>query len=210
MEANLNTQTPILVKIADELVKGQKALDELALQISLGKAEASDKFEEYKKDFKANLHDYKEFLKSEFKHDLKIAEEIMDKIADLEGLLEKGKAESKKIYEEQKQNISEGIEKVKVSIKNNPSVLKVENYFTSVSERMRLQMALLSMDIDSKKTELTKEFKDEMNSAKAKFNSVSDKIKSKANDAETKLEHFTDEIKHSFHHLTKAIDSLIG
>lgn len=209
MGANTNTHEPILVKIADELVKGQQELDELALQISLGKAEASDKFEEYKKDFKRNIHDYKEFLKSEFKHDLKIAEETIDKLTDLEAILEKGKAESKKIYEEQKQNISEGIENVKTSIKTNPSVLKVENFFTSVSERMRLQMALLSMDIDSKKTELTKEFKDEMNSAKAKFYNVSDNIKRKANDAETKLEHFTDEIKQSFNHLTKAIESII-
>ncbi len=52
-------QKPILVKIADQLLKDQQELDSLAVQLSLGKAEAKDKFEEVKKQIRKSIQEFK-------------------------------------------------------------------------------------------------------------------------------------------------------
>lgn len=65
-EAVKTNQKPILVKIADQLLRDQEELDLLAVQISLGKAEVKDKFEEAKKQLKKSVQEFKETLTSEY------------------------------------------------------------------------------------------------------------------------------------------------
>ncbi|MFD2962332.1 MULTISPECIES: hypothetical protein [Olivibacter] len=66
MENSKENQRPILVKIANQLLKDQQDLDSLAVQLSLGKAEAKDKFREVKSEFKEKLQDLKNTISAEF------------------------------------------------------------------------------------------------------------------------------------------------
>lgn len=207
-ETETTTQKPILVKIADQLLKSQQDLDELALQLSLGKAEVKDKFEEAKKQLKTDIREFKEELDADYKQSKDWAKETFDELTDLESLLDKGKAETKEVFEEQKKNIIYGLENVKNAIKKNPEVIKMGNYFTSAVERIQLQMALFQMNLNSDKKELTKEFKHEMNAAKTKINSIITKIQDAKDNVDLKLDHFNNEIELSYEHLKKAIKAL--
>ena len=59
-----------------------------------------------------------------------------------------------------------------------------------------------------KKTGLTEEFKDEMNHAREKINTLLAKAKEKKDDMDLKLENFNDEIHLSYEHLKKAFKAL--
>lgn len=56
MEAN--TQTNQTSMFSEKLNKFQQEIEEFALQFSLGKAEAKDKFQEVRKEFKAQVNEW--------------------------------------------------------------------------------------------------------------------------------------------------------
>lgn len=60
----------------------QQEIDELALQLSLGKADAKDKFEEIKSEFKSKLNGLKNLLKAAIDQSIPIGIEL--KVKELE------------------------------------------------------------------------------------------------------------------------------
>lgn len=50
-----STERPILVALSEKLIEAQQELDHLILQLGLGKAEAHEKFEEIRKQFKVRI-----------------------------------------------------------------------------------------------------------------------------------------------------------
>jgi len=201
-------QRPILVKIADQLLKDQQELDLLAVQISLGKAEVKDRFEEAKKQMKKSIREFKEVLSFDKNSNKDWANSIRIKLNELEGQLAKGKVESKKVFDEQKQIILKEIEELRNEIKMNPDAVKLAHYFTAATEKIKLQMDLFEKNMGAKKTGLTEEFKDEMNHAREKINTLLAKANKKKDDMDLKLENFNDEIHLSYEHLKKAFKAL--
>ncbi|MCA6434418.1 MAG: hypothetical protein IM574_12520, partial [Cytophagales bacterium] len=57
-------KTPLLEKMAEGLLQAQQEIDELALQLSLGKSEAKEKLEEVKKEFIKGINTLKKSLQS--------------------------------------------------------------------------------------------------------------------------------------------------
>jgi vacuolar-type H+-ATPase subunit H len=99
------------------LRKSATNLEELQLQVSLGKAEAGDKIDEAKKSFKNLLNDAKHQIdKGHSKY-----EDLKGKIEHLEVQMALGKAEAKESFEEQKKKISHTIH-------------DIENFFKSKFE----------------------------------------------------------------------------
>jgi hypothetical protein len=195
----------ILVRIADQLKKGQEELDALAVQFSLGKAEVKDKFEEVKKQMRNSILDYKEVLADRKEN---WVTRVKDKLDDLDQLLDKGKAETKVKFEEQKKNITEKLNQLKNEVRQNPEAENLVNHFTAAAEKMKLQLALLEKKIGEEKKELTEEFKEEMGKARTKIDSIIARTKEMKEDVDLKLDHFTDEIQLSYEHLKKAIKAL--
>ncbi|HQS04323.1 MAG: hypothetical protein B7X86_02670 [Sphingobacteriales bacterium 17-39-43] len=203
-----SNQRPILVKIAAQLLKDQQELDSLAVQLSLGKAEAKDKFEEAKKQMKKSIQDFKNTIDAEYKQNKEWSQSIDVKLTDLESLLSKGIAESREIFTEQKKSIIGAIERLENEIKTNPEVVKLANYFTASLEKIKLQMELFEMEIEGKKIVLTELFKDEMKNAREVIVSVSKQLEEKKDEAKLKAEKFNDEIRLAYDHFKKAIKSL--
>jgi len=54
---------PVLQRIADQLLVAQQEIDDLALQLALGKAEAREKFQEVKKEFRHHVAEFKILMK---------------------------------------------------------------------------------------------------------------------------------------------------
>jgi hypothetical protein len=201
-------QKSILVKIADQLLKDQQELDSLAVQFSLGKAEAKDKFEEAKMQMKKSVQEFKKFLSSEQKQIKDSANSVKVKLNDLEDYLAIGKAETKEMFKEQKKNIQKGVKDVMDEIKKTPELVKLANYFTAASEKINLQMELFEKKIEAEKKELTKEFKGEMTNARNKIDSIIAKTKEKKDDFDLKLVNFSNEIHLVYDHIKKAIQAL--
>lgn len=201
-------QKPILVKIADQLLKDQQELDSLAVQLSLGKAEAKDKFEEAKKQIRKSIQEFKIRIDSEYKQSNEWTHSIDVKLMELESLLNKGVADSKEIFSKQKKDILRAIEGLENEIKKNSEVVKLTNYFMTSFEKAKLQMELFEKEMEGEKIALTELFKNEMKNAKEKINSISEQLENKKEDVKLKAENFDNEIRLAYDHLKKAIRSL--
>ncbi|MFN7013187.1 MAG: hypothetical protein ACK4ON_02840 [Bacteroidia bacterium] len=196
---------PILVKIADQLLKDQQELDYLVVQLSLGKVEVIEEFEKAKSRMKNSLHEFKVELNSKINQEYAFLD---NSLTDLENELDEGEAKTKELFLKQKKNILKKLETVKIEIENNPNILKIADFFTSASIKIKLQLEILEKNFDKKKTELTVEYNQEMITAHEKINSIISKIKEKQEDASLKWENFKDEIHISYEHLKKAIQAL--
>lgn len=205
MKSNNEIQKPILVKIADQLLKDQQELDYLVVQLSLGKVEVIEEFEKTKSKMKNVLHEFKVELNSEIDKEYAFLD---NSLTDLENELDEGEVKTKEMFLKQKKNILKKLDAVKIEIENNPNVLKIADFFTSASIRTKLQLEILEKNFDKKKTELTEEYNQEMITAQEKINAIISKLKEKQEDANLKWENFKDEIHISYEHLRKAIHAL--
>lgn len=205
MKTNNEIQKPILVKIADQLLKDQQELDYLVVQLSLGKAEVKEEFEKAKSRMKNSLHEFKVELNSEIDKE----SAFLDcSLTDLENELDEGEAKTKELFLKQKKNILKKLDAVKIEIENNSNILKIANFFTSASIRTKLQLEILEKNFDKKKTELTEEYNQEMITAQEKTNDIIAKLKDKQEDVNLKWGNFKEEIHISYEHLRKAIHAL--
>ncbi len=209
MEPEVKTdQKPVLVRMAEQLLKDQVELDALALQFSLGKAEVKDKFEETKKQLKKSILEFRETLASEFKLNKEWTDTFKLKLTELENQLSKGRAESKVMFDEQKKAILKELGDLKNEMRKNPEARKLADYFASVAGRTEVQLDLFERKMAEGKKELTREFQEEMKKAGIKINSLLAGLKERKEDADFKLSNFSDEIRLSYDHLKKAIREL--
>lgn len=206
--ASKNTpKKPLLTRIAEQLVKDQQELDQLAVQLSLGKAEVKDKFEALKHKLKGSLHEFKVDLKEVYNENKEWSKEFKEKLDHLEEQLSASKAETKEVLKAQKKNIVHAMDLVKEEIKKNPEVHKVSDFFTAASEKARLQIRLFEMKWGSKEKVLTG-FRNEMKKASEKVDEILAEAKVNKQKAEVKLKGFNSEIHEAYGHIKKAIKSL--
>jgi hypothetical protein len=207
-KSETTNQKPILVKIADQLVKDQQELDTLAVQLSLGKAEAKDKFEEIKKEMRSSVQEFKASLEAEYSRNKEWASAMKPKLNYLEGQLAEGETETSLIFEEKKKNILKGLNEITDEIEKNPEVKRMTHYYNLASDKLQLQLELVEKTWNQKKLELTNEFHEEMKNAKIKLAEFKTKVNEKKDEVDFKLEHFKDEMQSSYGHLKKAFKSL--
>jgi hypothetical protein len=199
---------PLLVRMADQLLKDQQQLDEMAIQFALGKTEVKAKFELAKKQLKESIQEFKEDLSADYKLAKEKVNAIKLTLEELTEQLEKGRADTKHLFLEQKKNILHRLEEVSIEIRKNPEVVKIAVVFMTALEKIKLQMDLFEKKMNEEKKELTRDFKAEMYDAQAKINSIKAKIKARKEEVDLKMDHFNDEIHLAYSHLKKAIQAL--
>lgn len=197
MKTSNQSQT-LAEKISERLKKAQIEIEEFALQFALGKAEAADKFEELKKEFKSKVSQ----LQSEYSES-----GLKSKIEDLKLQLTLGKADAKDLFEEQRKNILKAIHKIEDELKSNPKFSKGVEEFSSELEKFKLKLEILKLQFELKRSELKDEFKDALAEAGIKIEKLFTKVEGKLDDVKRKSYDFSDEIKLSYEHLKKAVKS---
>ncbi len=202
MENSQEDQKPILVKIANQLLKDQQELDSLAVQLSLGKADAKDKFKEVKAEFRGKLQDFKATLSSGYKESKEWANQTSKAIDELEDALEERVEE---IFEESKTKIINAAEKLKEQIKNSPASEKLSLLYATSYEKARLQLEVLEQNIQDKRAELTDSYTHHTAEAKKSINAIIDRLNDKKEEADVKIEIFKKEIDLVYQHLKKAV-----
>jgi len=205
MENSSKNQRPILVKIAEQLLKDQQELDLLAVQLSLGKAEAKDKVNEAKAELKRKIHDLKVWFATEYEENSEWAKTTNLILDDLDSKLIDSAEDH---FETSKRDILSALEKLENQIKKNPAAQKLSILFTVYSEKVRLQFEILEQNIEGKKLEVSENFKEKLDEVRKKIDSIIERFDEKKAEADLKLEVFKDEIGVVYDHLKKAFRAL--
>ncbi|MCK6617958.1 MAG: hypothetical protein L6Q51_09960 [Cyclobacteriaceae bacterium] len=202
---NQTNEKPVLVRLADGLLQAQQELDELMIQFALGKAEARDKFEELKQDFKNQLSMFKTNLDKTQWHE--ITQQLQPRINELEQLLSQGITETKEIFEVQRKKISNSLAEFEVELlKRLPETTELEWLYHEI-EKFKLKLEIIRLKFILKKFSVKDSFRDKMKEAKQHVLKITDRFNTKLKAGTEKASNFRDEIQLAYNHLRKAIDS---
>jgi hypothetical protein len=150
-------EKPILLNLADRLMEAQREVDELTVQLALGKAEATEKYEEIKKEFNDRLVQLKKDilsrgLQSPF-------DELIKGIEKLEDRLTIGRAESKEMFVAQRKFIMRALNNLEKEVKRIlPGSLDTQ-HLSHEMESFKLKLEILRLRFVLKRFEVKDEIK---------------------------------------------------
>jgi hypothetical protein len=188
--------------VVEGMRKSAAELEEFQVQLSLGKMEAMDAFEDLKKSYNNFTHEVK--LKAI--HGKQNWEDILAKIQDLQVQLALGKAETSEAFEAQKKKIVLAIHSLQVAIKTNPAFIESNALFLETLENFKLKMEILSEKLKPLKEKVSTEFtarKEQLEDAILVFK---ENIRSKST-IDERFATFQDELSEAFSHFKKAFVS---
>ncbi|NND14827.1 MAG: hypothetical protein HKN89_00715 [Eudoraea sp.] len=190
------------IHFVDKVVKSLRTaaveLEELQVQAALGKAEASDKYEEIKKKFNMFIHE----SKGKYEMGKEKVEDLHTQFDELRVQLALGKAETIDAFKEQKKQLLETIHEIEVKIKSNERLNRMYAFMLLEFEKFKAQLELLEQRFDKGKESATTSFE----KGKLEFNDFIEKMKARYSneDEATRWEHFQGEISEAFSHFKHA------
>ena len=134
----------VIDHLIDNFKKATIELENLQLQIALGKADAKDKFEEVKKRFNLFVQD----SKNKYNQVEDLAEELHTKFDELRVQLALGKAETKDIFEAQAKRIRTKIHEIELFIDAHPQLKKALIYVQHEFERIKLELEIIAINFN--------------------------------------------------------------
>ena len=195
-------------KIMDGIKKAQQEIEELAVQFSLGKAEAVDKYEEIKKEFSGKAAEWKTKIAAMKTHGEEKITKLRTLFENLELQLALGKADAKDEFEEQRKNILKAIHEVEAEIKSNPEWNERINEFNVEIEKFKLKLEILKLKFELKNFDLKEDINNGISEAEKKIDQVFGKMEEKWDATKEKYSDFGEEISLAYSHLKKAIKGL--
>ncbi|GHN02676.1 hypothetical protein WSM22_41650 [Cytophagales bacterium WSM2-2] len=206
MKTSYPTDESVLLKIAKKLNEAQQELDELALQLSLGKAEASDKFEEIKKEFAARLTALKQLIKQSTKGEA--WSDLTTRLSGVESELVARESKTQASFEIQKEKIIAALLALEKGLKskfvNNDALHEVVNEL----EKFKLKLEILRLRFTVKKFEIKDGFRSGMDEARDGIRNILTTAKDKWDKTKDTYNDYRDEIIESYDHLRKAIKKI--
>ncbi len=192
----------VLLQIAEKLVLAKQELDELALQLSLGKTDAKDKYEEIKKEFRARLSELKQIVPTDSHKTAAI--DLISKIVELEAALLTGKVDSKKVFDDQRRVIMSVIQELENAIVNRFGEVPVVNEFIHDIEKFKLKLEILRLKFTLKKFKIKNAFRTGMDEAV----SIVRTAEAKVTKVKARYRNFRDEIGLAYNHMKKAVKKM--
>jgi hypothetical protein len=207
---NMKNPETIASGIAEKIRQAADELEEFRLQLALGKANASDKFEEMKKDFRGFVSGVKEKL--EKIKDFGGQKAVLLKIAleELQLQLMLGKAEARVHFEIQEKKILAAIQKAEKALENMASEAGVTpELMSDLNQEMtkiRIKLKILRLKFELKKMDIKGQVKDHLEEHLKSLKRFADTIKSgtKEKEDQNRWKHFHKEVDEAFEHLKKA------
>lgn len=188
-------------KIANKLINGIKKaqvdLEELQLQLALGKAEAKDKYEEAKKEFNRLVHQTR----------LKVKElkgkksEVQERLEELQVQLALGRAETLDAFIAQKKRIVKALSALENALKANKLTAELQSKLQHEIGKFRIKLEIIRLNFELGRMEIKEEFEEKKADLMQRLQEMKSKISaSKAGNSQ----HFGAEIKEAYRHLQKA------
>ena len=206
MKTEETTETNILQKVTDKLLAAQQEIDELALQLALGKADARDKFEDIKREFRSKVSELKNILSNPAENYL--SPDVKAKIEELELQLALGKADSKDLFEGQKKKIMNALTNLEEDIQRNWRRIKAPDFFVHEVEQFKLKMEILRLRFRLKKFDVRDDYRNRMQTVRREIKKMTTKAKDRVNARQEKYDDFKYEISLAYKHIKNAVESL--
>jgi hypothetical protein len=194
--------------IASKIVEGVEAalteIDELRVQLALGKAEAKELYEINKKRFHASVQE----MENTFR-ELRKDEAILPLVNAMETLrvqLALGKAETKELFEEQYDKIYKALNQLELQLKSNKTIN--ENYarLHLELEKFKIKLELFALHYKLKKISAQFNFENRKAELAEKLDGIKAKMLLKQKEGKEKWENFQEEIKEAYNHLKSAFN----
>ena len=196
---------PILQTLGEGMLQMQQEIDELALQLSLGKADAKDKFEEFKSEFKSKLNGLKNLLKAAIDQSIPIGIEL--KVKELEFHLTSDNVISKESFETQRAALIAATIALEKEIVVVLQKAEVSEYFHHEVEKFLLKLEILRLKFGIKRFEIKDAFRIGMASAGKVIGKLSSKAK-KINRTKSSQSELEEEIATAYKSLKSAVKNL--
>jgi hypothetical protein len=191
----------LLNKTIYGLRKAALELEEFQLQLALGKAEASEVYEDMKKRFNEVVQDVK------LKLDKSISSEnLKTKLEELQLHLALGKAVSKEIFYLQKENILKAIHDIENKLRVNEVGAELYAKVNAEIEKFKIKMEILALRYELGNLET----KEGLEARKKDFARKVEEIKQKFSESalDEKMEQISTEIKKAYVHLKEVFTKL--
>lgn len=187
--------------LVDGFRKAANELEELQVQLALGKAEARDRFEILKKKFNQAVHAAEQKVSDarEFAEDMRI------KFDELRLQLALGKADTQDTFEVQRKKLTQKMHEIEQYIKEHPTLHKIYDYLGYEFERVKTELEILAVNfkLSIKKSDDSVQKRREEMAAIVK--NLQDSLEKHLHSAEpSRRENFRNEIKLAYHHLKAA------
>lgn len=199
------TEGPVLKRLAARLLEAQQELDELALQLALGKAEAKDRFEEIKKDFTQRARDWKNKLSGTMATDL--LREITQRLDELEERLSKGDAPTETEFKKQTTSINDLLESIQDFISNRMKQGSESTQFWHEIEKFRLKLEILRLKFALKRFILKEDINQAGKDARLKIEKILHRVEGKVAEGKDTLTDLKAEIREAYEHIREALKS---
>jgi hypothetical protein len=168
-------KTPLLEKMAEGLLQAQQEIDELALQLSLGKSEAKEKLEEVKKEFIKGINTLKKSLQSALDQPIPLALKMKFEAVELQ--LQVGKVQSKESFDSQIKLLIVATIALEEEIRSLLHKMEVKGYFGHEIEKFLLKLEILRLKFGIKKFEIKEGFRSEMATVRKSIESFRENAK---------------------------------
>ncbi|MCA6416705.1 MAG: hypothetical protein IM589_13415 [Cytophagales bacterium] len=199
-------KTHLLEKMAEGLLQAQQEIDELALQLSLGKSEAKEKLEEVKKEFIKGINTLKKSLQSALDQPIPLALKMKFEAVELQ--LQVGKVQSKESFDSQIKLLIVATIALEEEIRSLLHKMEVKGYFGHEIEKFLLKLEILRLKFGIKKFEIKEGFRSEMATVRKSIESFRKNAKKlKALPAEA-YDDIKTEISSNYKSLKNAINKL--
>src|SRR5688572_17762467 len=193
----------MLQAVGERLLTAQREIDELALQLALGKAEARDKFEEIKQEFRKQVSEQKNLLAKASENF--ISPEVRAKIEALEVQLALGEADTKDIFEGQKKKITKALTSVEDAIHEQWKKIQAPEFFSHEVEKFKLKLEILRLRFGLTKFEVREDYRTRMLNARKQIEKMVSIPVDKVNKGKTKYNDFKDEVSLAYKHIRRAV-----
>lgn len=193
----------VLKAVAEKLMEAQQEIDEWSLQLALGKAEAKDKFEELKKEFRGKLNAFRQ--KNQGVMENTFFKRVNEKIAKLEIVLEAGGVESLALFEEQKIKLIKALEEVEAELKVWFERNTVPHAFEHEIEKFKLKLEILRLRFNLKKFELRDSFRHSKGDIERALEKMDDAIQDTVEEGKERLDHIRTRVSNVYASWKKAL-----
>lgn len=199
-------RNPILKTLSESLLQLQQEIDELALQLSLGKSDARDKFEEIKNEFKSKLTGLKLLLNTAIDRAIPVDLDLKMKELDLQ--LQSNKAISIETFEAQRTALITATVALEEELVKVLKKVEVSDYFHHEVEKFMLKLEIVRLKFGIKRFEIKDAFHARMTSAKKAIEKISTKAKKIEGRARSGKHELTEDITTAYKHLKNAVKNL--
>jgi type I site-specific restriction endonuclease len=190
-------------KLADWMRKAAVEIEEFQVQFALGKAEAEDKFEEVKHNFREFIHEAKGLMdKGQEK-----SKDIQAVFEELQLQLNLGKAETKEVFSQQKAKIAKALSDLEEYISSTETGSEILEKTKAEIEKFKIKMEILRLRYELGKKDAEDEFESRKKDFLDKVDEIKKRFSEKQNTSEDKWSQFKKEMGSAFDHVKKAFNS---